>query len=221
MTMIRFVANYDDLSTDKGYQFKFYCDKCGNGYMSRFQMSYTGTAGSLLRAAGNLFGGVLSNAGNSAYEIQRAVGGKAHDDALEVAVEEGKQHFHQCTRCGKWVCPEVCWNSSASLCEECAPDYNEEFASGHAQAKVSAARDQLWQKAQGVDYASNADLSAGSSAAASAPSCPSCGTKASSKFCPECGGAMTVKLRCAGCGHEPEGTPKFCPECGGKMQTWQ
>jgi hypothetical protein len=40
--------------------------------MSRFQPSMAGTAGSLLRAAGDLFGGVLSQAGNSAYEIRRA-----------------------------------------------------------------------------------------------------------------------------------------------------
>lgn len=221
MAMIRFVANYDDLSTDKGYQFKFYCDKCGNGYMSRFQMSVTGTAGSLLRAAGNIFGGILSSAGNSAYEIQRAVGGKAHDEALETAVEEGKQHFHQCTRCGKWVCPDVCWNEGASLCEGCAPNYQEEFAAGHAQAKADAARQQLWEKAQQTDYASKADMGASASVAAQAPACPSCGTQADAKFCPECGSPMAVKLRCGGCGHEPVGTPKFCPECGGKMQTWQ
>ena len=51
MPMIQFVNNYDDLSTDRGFQFKFHCDKCGNGFMSRFQMSTIGTAGSLLRAA--------------------------------------------------------------------------------------------------------------------------------------------------------------------------
>lgn len=34
--MIQFVANYDDLSTDKGFQFKFHCDRCRNGYLSRF-----------------------------------------------------------------------------------------------------------------------------------------------------------------------------------------
>jgi hypothetical protein len=32
-SLIQFVANYDDLSTDKGFQFKFHCDKCRNGYM--------------------------------------------------------------------------------------------------------------------------------------------------------------------------------------------
>ena len=88
--MIKFTANYDDLSTDRGYQFKFHCDKCGNGYMSRFQPSLTGTAGGLLRAAGDLFGGVFSNAGNSAYEIQRATGGKAHDTALEIVTDMGR-----------------------------------------------------------------------------------------------------------------------------------
>lgn len=221
MGMIQFTANYDDLSTDKGYQFKFYCDRCHNGYMSRFQMSMAGTAGSLLRAAGDLFGGFLGNAGNSAYEIQRAVGGKAHDAALETAVEEGKQHFHQCTRCGSWVCPEVCWNGSASLCENCAPDYKEEFASSHAHAKASAARDQLYQKASEADYASGADMSAGSAASAAAGNCPSCGAKAPGKFCPECGTAVATKLVCSGCGHKPDGSPKFCPECGGKMTTWQ
>jgi len=66
MSMIRFTANHEDLSTDRGYQFKFLCDKCGNGYMSRFQPSLTGTAGGLLRAAGDIFGGILSSAGNSA-----------------------------------------------------------------------------------------------------------------------------------------------------------
>src|SRR3712207_155670 len=83
MGMIQFVNNYDDLSTDKGYQFKFYCDKCGNGYMSRFQTSITGAGGSLLRAAGDLFGGWLSSAGNSAYEIQRAVRSEEHTSELQ------------------------------------------------------------------------------------------------------------------------------------------
>ena len=229
MGMIQFVNNYDDLSTDKGYQFKFYCDKCGNGYMSRFQPSVTGTAGSLLRAAGDIFGGWLSSAGNSAYEVQRAVGGKAHDEALQKAVEEGKTHFHQCSRCGKWVCPEVCWNAAAGQCEECAPDYQEEMASAHAHAKADATREQLNEKARATDYVSQVDMSAGSTLrapgpaaqqqAAAAANCSGCGTEVGkAKFCPECGATTAPpRLTCRGCGHQPEGTPKFCPECGGKM----
>ncbi|HZT60604.1 MAG TPA: hypothetical protein VFA21_18510 [Pyrinomonadaceae bacterium] len=229
MGMIQFVSNYDDLSTDKGYQFKFYCDKCGNGYMSRYQPSVTGTAGSLLRAAGDVFGGWLGNAGNSAYEIQRAVGGKAHDEALQKAVEEGKTHFHQCSRCGRWVCPEVCWNAAAGQCEGCAPDFNEELAASHAQAKAEAARQQLYEKAQGTDYVSGVDMSAGASVkaptqaqqqqAASASKCSACGVEVGkAKFCPECGTpTVPPKLTCTACGHQAEGSPKFCPECGAKM----
>src|SRR5215470_11030682 len=133
MALIQFVANYDDLSTDKGFQFKFYCDKCRNGYLSGFQSSITGVAGGILRAAGDIFGGVLGSIGNSTYEIQRAIGGKAHDEALMKAVEEGKQHFKQCTRCGKWVCPEVCWNADRNLCEDCAPNPQESIAAAQAQ----------------------------------------------------------------------------------------
>ena len=55
--MIKFTANYDDLSTDRGYQFKFHCDKCGNGYMSRFQPSLTGTAGGVAGMLSNLITG--------------------------------------------------------------------------------------------------------------------------------------------------------------------
>src|ERR687884_352455 len=187
MALIQFVKNYEDLSTDRGFQFKFYCDKCGNGYLSRFQPSTLGTAGSLLRAAGNIFGGWASSAGDSAYEMQRAVGGKAHDSALQKAVEEGKQHFHQCSRCGRWVCPEVCWNAAAGQCEGCAPDFKEEMASAHAQAKADAARQQLYDKAQQTDYVSGVDMSADSALrapthaeqqkASAAPTCASCGAE--------------------------------------------
>ena len=90
MGMIQFVNNYDDLSTDRGYQFKFHCDKCGNGYMSRFQPSVTGTAGSLLRAAGNLFGGWASSAGDSAYELQRAERAMGDELAALKPIPKGK-----------------------------------------------------------------------------------------------------------------------------------
>lgn len=224
--MIQFVNNYEDLSTDRGYQFKFCCDKCGNGYMSRFEVSTLGTASSLLRAAGNLLGGWAGSAADSAYEIQRAVGGKAHDEALQRAVQQGKNHFHQCTRCGRWVCPEVCWNESAGLCEECAPDFQEELAASHANAKADAAREQLHLKAQGTDYAGKIDM--GEDAHVKAPkrgkqpadaTCASCGAEVGgAKFCPECGTPVKPKKAvCAVCGHKPVSPVKFCPECGDKM----
>ena len=221
--MIQFVNNYEDLSTDKGFQFKFRCDQCGNGFMSRFQTSTLGMASSLLNAASSLLGWGHS-AGHSAYEIQRAVGGKAHDAALQTAVEEGKEHFHQCSRCGKWVCPDVCWNGKANQCEDCAPDFEEQMASAHAQAKAEAARQQLYEKALNTDYVSGIDMSAGNQIA-SPPSnaakncCASCGhAVGAAKFCPECGqAAKQAKKSCQSCGFEPPLATRFCPECGGKM----
>jgi hypothetical protein len=228
--MIQFVANYEDLSTDRGFQFKFFCDKCGNGFMSEFQASAVGMAGSLLRAAGDLFGGWLGSAGHSAYEIQRATGGAGHDAALRQAVAEGKEHFHQC---GKWVCPEVCWNEAARQCEECAPDFREELAASQAQAKADAARQQLYERAQQTDYVSNIDMSAdaqlsapraaatGRGASAAASACSACGHEMSgAKFCPECGEpARRSAPECAACGCRPDKPAKFCPDCGGRMNS--
>ncbi|MFN7971071.1 MAG: zinc ribbon domain-containing protein [Acidobacteriota bacterium] len=209
MSLIQFVANYDDLSTDRGYQFKFHCDKCGNGFMSSFQPSAIGIAGSLLRAAGSIFGGIASSAGNSAYEIQRAVGGTAHDHALGTAVEEGKKHFKQCTRCGRWVCPEVCWNAKRSLCEGCAPDEGEELAA--AQAQVTA--EQIFSKARETDMVAHVDMKKPATAA-----CPQCGAATKGgKFCPECGANLSPKGQCPACGADCDAKAKFCPECGQKM----
>ena len=86
MVAIRFTGNYEDLSTDRGYQFKFFCEKCNNGYMSTFKTSTMGVLGSAARVAGNLFGGVFGSVADSSYEVQRAVGGPAHDSALKDAV---------------------------------------------------------------------------------------------------------------------------------------
>lgn len=211
--MIQFVANYDDLSTDRGYQFRFHCDKCGNGHMSAYEASALGTTASLLRAAGNLFGGILGSAGNSAFEVQRAVGSTGHDAALRKAVEQGKQYFHQCSRCGRWVCPDVCWNAKAGLCEGCAPDEQEELAAQKAQA----AAEQIVQKTRQQDYTSDLDFSKGGMVA-----CEKCGARmsAGTKFCGECGAANAAAAAkpkfCTGCGAKIEAGAKFCPECGGK-----
>ena len=36
---IEFVNNYNDLSTDTGFQFEFMCNRCGSGFRTRFQAS--------------------------------------------------------------------------------------------------------------------------------------------------------------------------------------
>jgi hypothetical protein len=206
MGAIQFVANYDDMSTDKGFQFKFFCDKCRSGFISEYQTNMLGLAGSVLSAAGSLFGGVLGKASAGAYEINRAVGGKAHDDALRQAVDEMRPKFRHCTRCGHWVCPDACWNEDRQLCEACAPDLREEAAAAQAQV----AKEQVWEKAKKVDLVKEVDV--GQHAVSL---CPKCGAHAgTAKFCPDCGTPLTAQFKCAKCGAEADHMVKFCPECG-------
>lgn len=206
MSAIEFVRNYEDLSTDKGFQFKFHCDKCQGGFMSEYELNTLGVAGSVLSVAGSLFGGVLGKVGSSAFEIQRAVGGKAHDDALRKAVEEMKPKFRHCTRCGHWVCPDACWNEGRQLCESCAPDLREEAAAIQAQV----GREQLIEKARKTDQTAGVDMSQHAVSL-----CPKCGAHAgTAKFCPECGTALLAKTTCAKCQAQLDVGVKFCPECG-------
>ena len=211
--LIQFVANYDDLSTDRGYQFKFYCDKCHNGYLSEFQVSMLGTAAGLLRSVGGMFGGMLGTAGNSAYEIQRAIAGKQHDTALKEAVDAGKLHFHQCHRCGHWSCPEVCWNPKAGLCNACAPDEALELTA----QKALAESEQIYTKTRETDYVSDLNFAKNKSDA-----CGKCGAMVSpdAKFCAECGtphlAAQAHPHFCTECGQKVEAGVKFCAGCGAK-----
>lgn len=210
MAMIEFVANYTDHSNDQGFQFEFHCDKCHNGFMSTFVASKLGMATGFLRTASTLFGNsALSRAAQAGQYAKDSVRGKARDDAFAVAVAEGKQHFKKCSRCGHWVCPESCWNASRGLCEDCAPDLQEEAAAAQAQA----AKNQIWQKAGESDQTEGMNM-----AAKVAAYCPHCGAKASAgKFCSECGKEVHAKTECPSCKAKLNPGAKFCPECGGKV----
>lgn len=207
MSMIAFTRNYHDHSNDQGFQFEFVCDGCGNGWRSGFQTNKVGIAASIFRVAGNLFGGTLNQAAYAGEAAKDMLRGKAWDDAFATAVGEGKGHFKQCTRCGHWVCPEVCWNASRSLCGNCAPKLNEEMAA----AQASAAKDQVWEKARQTDQTDGADMTKHATSA-----CPHCGAPSSGgKFCGECGKPFqAAKENCGKCGAKMGGKAKFCPECG-------
>ncbi len=209
MPLIQFTRNHSDHSTDKGYQFEFFCDRCGNGFMTNFQASAMGLASSGLRTLGNLFGGVLGSVSHSTYDIERAVQGPGHDSAFRQAVEEVKPHFKQCPRCSKWVCQATCWNAKRMLCYECAPDIETELAS----AQVHTTVDQMKQKLQEQDFTKSLNLTAEAAAL-----CPSCGARTQgAKFCPECGKPLRPKSECPRCGTNVDGGTRFCPECGNKL----
>lgn len=206
MAHVPFTSNYTDLSSSRGFQFKFFCQKCGNGYLSSFRTNTVGVAGAAIDAAASLLGGIFGRAAHTADQIEQLAAGPQHDAALDAAVKEISPTFEQCTRCGQWVCEPICWNRKAGLCEDCAPDLDEEISAAQAQA----AREQVFEKARQIDYTKHRDL-----AQPAAAVCSSCGAKAQGgKFCPECGTAVSPKRTCSHCGTQADGTPKFCPECG-------
>jgi len=209
MALIQFTRNHTDHSTDKGYQFEFFCDRCGNGFMSEFKPSAMGLASGALRTAGGLLGGLLGSAASNSYEIERMVQGPGHDRAFRGAIEEVRPNFRQCPKCAKWACLATCWNQKRGLCYDCAPDIEAEIASAQVEATIEQARDKIRQQ----DLTKNLDLTSEAVA-----TCPNCGAKTQgAKFCPECGKPLRPKGECPRCGTKVEAGTKFCPECGQKM----
>jgi len=209
MALIQFTRNHSDHSTDKGYQFEFFCDRCGNGFMTQFKASMAGFATGALRAAGDVFGGLFGRASAGSYEIERVVRGPGHDNAFREAVEETKPNFRQCPKCSHWVCKPMCWNDKRGLCHDCAPNVETELAAAQAQSTV----DQIKEKVREQDLTKNVDLTSEAAAL-----CPACGARTQgAKSCPECGKPLRPKNECARCGTKTEAGTKFCPECGNKM----
>jgi hypothetical protein len=213
MTATAFTKNYRDHSNDTGFQFEFFCDKCGNGFRSGFQASALGVGSKVLKGLGSLFGGgKMYQAGYAADHMKDGLRGGAWDEAFAKAIGEMKPKFHQCTRCGDWVCPDVCWNESRQLCEQCAPDLGEEAAA--AQARVAA--EQMEQKIRAVDQVGDVDASAPMIGA-----CPHCQARINpgSKFCSSCGKPTAVAAAaaakfCSNCGGKLAASARFCGECG-------
>lgn len=209
MTVHQFTRNFSDHSNDQGYQFEFFCDKCGNGYRSSFKTSKIGMVGSLLRAAGSIFGGAVASAGWGAHHLKDALRGPAWDSAYSEAVAEIKPKFCQCTRCGRWVCPEICWNEKRALCEDCAPDLQE--AAAHIQAQVAV--EQMWERARQADQTQGQNLSSPQLAA-----CPHCNARLepNARFCSSCGksAGQPQKTFCHHCGQPRQEGSRFCPSCG-------
>jgi hypothetical protein len=210
MAVIEFTDNYQDLSTDQGFQFKFHCERCGDGFMSSFQTNTLGVAGSLLRGAGGLLGGIFGQAAATTYEVQRAIGGPQHDAALRAAIEEVKPLFQKCRRCGNWLCGRTCWNAKAGMCKQCAPIAVEEesaMRSEHVRAQVT----------NDLFLEENQRMSAkGKEAAAK---CLDCGAPTLGKrFCPSCGKKLApAGSFCGECGAKLSPGAKFCGECGAKQ----
>ena len=213
--LIEFVKNYNDESTDNGFQYKFYCDRCGSGFQTRFHEWKIATASNVAEALGDMVGGFLGRATDALGDrVKSAAWEKAHDQSYVDAVAEIKPEFIQCPRCSNWVCRKSCWNAKKGLCKECAPDLGVEMAAAQASKSV----EEVWAHAKMSEedkHLTEEDWREGIRA-----TCPKCGVPLSSnvKFCPECGGKIHDKKFCVSCGKPMEAGVKFCPECGAKQE---
>ncbi|HQG57600.1 MAG TPA: zinc ribbon domain-containing protein [Candidatus Dojkabacteria bacterium] len=210
---IRFTNNYEDLSTDNGFQFEFKCDKCGAGYRSAFKPYVAGGVSQVLNTAGNIFGGILSHAASISEDVRSATWQKAHDQAFVEATKELSSKFIQCPRCNAWVCREKCWNVKKGLCKECSPDLGVEMAAAQSSRSV----EEVWAHAAMAEE--DKKLGAENWRAGVVGSCPECETPlaTNAKFCPNCGQKLVDDSKCKKCGAKLQPGAKFCAECGEKV----
>jgi len=211
--IIKFVRNYNDQSTDRGFQFEFCCDRCGTGFRTPFKASATGVAKDALEAASGLLGGIFGRAADIGERVHSAAWEKAHDQAFSEAVQEAKPHFRQCPRCMSWVCVDSCWNQKRGLCKECAPDLGVEMSAAQASRSV----EEIWAHAAMAEE--DKKLATENWRQTIRASCPECGKPlaTNAKFCPECGAQLKAVAFCTECGAKIQPGTKFCPECGAKQ----
>jgi membrane protease subunit (stomatin/prohibitin family) len=214
MGKIQFTKNYSDLSTNKGFQFEFFCDRCGTGFRTEFNASALGTLTTALDAASSLFGGLFGTAANLGEQARSAAWEKAHDGAFEQAMEELKPDFVQCSRCSSWVCRKSCFNDGKGLCKHCAPDLGVEMAAAQSSRTVQ----EIWAHSQ-VAEEDREMLTEKSWREGVRATCPSCSAPlaAKAKFCPDCGAKLDGEKHCTECGTKLKPGAKFCADCGAKQ----
>jgi hypothetical protein len=219
-------ANVDDLSGDKGFQWKFHCDLCGSGFDTTFIPSKSqassrrfGFLGSGLSAVGSALGstGVGGSASGTLYGASQGASAAGqfkgmsaqwhteHDHAFQQAVNEAKTHFQMCPKCKHYVCPND-WNQEAGLCTTDAPSLTAETQAAKAQVRVQQMQESV--KTQQLYDGDSSDR---------ATICPSCGKPSGAgKFCNNCGAQLGFRV-CPKCQHPNPPTVNFCGECGTKL----
>ncbi|MFT4930558.1 MAG: hypothetical protein ACI91T_000429 [Natronomonas sp.] len=220
-TLISFTDNFEDDSTEAGFQFTFYCDKCHEGYKTSFRKSKTTNRGGLLRTVGDAAGvlGRMTGRHNIGYSLDRgtdvlgdrfsgmsAAWQKEHQKAFERAQNETKGRFNRCPKCTKWVC-DNCWNETVDLCVDCAPREGVEVASARAEKMV----EDIHEKADETRVFTG-EVDRGQTL------CPKCGKPAGEgSFCSNCGESLEF-VECPECGAGSDPDANFCDDCGTRLR---
>ncbi len=220
--MTAFTRNYEDNSTEAGFQFTFYCDVCNDGYKTSFIESTTYKKNRGLRGLGqgvwavtNLLGGRLSNVGwaveRSADVLSERFNGmspewqKEHEQAFIRAQNEAQAHFMRCHGCNRWVCSS-CFNEDEGMCTDCAPRQNTAVAKARAQAMQNNLNDAATEQTVWSGKLQSQTIV-----------CPSCGKPSNpGKFCNNCGAGLEAR-NCPSCGTPVAAGVRFCGQCGSKI----
>lgn len=220
MAIQPFTDNYEDNSTEAGFQFTFYCDICREGHKSKFIESNTYRKSKFFSGLGKAFsfGASLLGKDSIGYRMERGSDilserfhgmspewQKEHDHQFELAQNEAKGHFIRCPRCKHWVC-ENDWNEQEGLCVEDAPRMAVEVAAAKAEKMVTDIREK----------AANTKVFTGE-IETKQTLCPACHKPAGEgKFCNNCGQSLNL-AECPRCGAKNSASSRFCGECGNKF----
>ena len=221
--MKSFTRNYEDNSTEAGFQFTFYCDICNDGYKSSFVESQTYKKGKGLRGrsrgigvVGSFLGGRASDIGwaserggdvlSERFEGRSPEWQKEHEQAFIRAQNEAQEHFHRCHGCNRYVC-DTCYNEDEGMCTDCAPRQEIYVARARAEAMK-----------RNIDTAGESATVWKGEIESKITVCPVCGKPAGNgKFCNNCGASMEMKV-CPKCGAKNSQNVKFCNNCGNNLQ---
>jgi len=206
-----FTKNYQDESTGEGFQFKFLCDSCGEGYETEFIESKTAKSKERMNMVSrgiDFLGGdrvsrgidILADGDRSA-EWERE-----HDKVFKEASGQAMKNFTRCPRCHSYVC-ETCWNEERNLCIQCAPRVGVEMSAAKADVEISQMREKVGEMKIFSGDTSDREVI-----------CPKCGKPSGAgKFCTNCGAPLGANT-CPKCGASVAAGQKFCGTCGAKVK---
>jgi len=221
MALQPFTSNFEDNSTEAGFQFTFFCDACREGYKTQFTEAKSYKKGRLFRGIGGIVGSaaqMTGRLGNVGWGIQQGSDviserfqgmspewHKEHESVFALAQNEAMGHFHRCPRCKKYVCDND-WNEEAGLCVVEAPRESTEVAAARADKMVEDIKAK----------AAQTDVFTGKIEQRQTM-CPQCGKPAGEgKFCSNCGAPLALN-KCPQCGASMNPGARFCGECGKKV----
>ena len=167
-----------------GFQFEFFCEKCGESSRSAFKPYRKGQiTGWLSRFAFMFYD--LNKASRATGAFAEAGGGSAKAEALGEAMAVAAPLYERCEGCRKWVGRE-CWNSSSGSCRDCAAKAG---AGANTAAYGNSGGGSACPNCQTASEGGRFCHECGFDMASTHKSCPGCGVTLSrqARFCTDCG----------------------------------